>query len=61
MLLDIHNPVRSAILIYLLAVIFLILYKPEFATKRQSAFFAPTAIFIAILSYFILIALSICV
>ena len=60
-LLDINCPVRSAILLYLLAVIFMILYKPKLTKKEYNLFLAPSVFFIAVISYFILTALSICV
>ena len=62
MILDLNCPIRTAIFIYILAMIFLMFYKPELiTTKDKNILFATSTIFIAIFSYFVLIALSICV
>ena len=61
MLIDINCPVRSAILLYLLAVVFMILYKPKLMKKEYTLFLAPSIIFIAVGSYFVLTALAICI
>ena len=61
MLINFNCPVRSAILLYLLAVAILLVTKPDFLRPEYSAFFGPTAIFLAILVYFVMVALSICV
>jgi len=60
MLIDLNCPVRSAIFLYLLAVAFMILYKPKFIKREYNVFLTPSIIFIAIVSYFTLTALSIC-
>lgn len=61
MIIDLQCPIRSAIFIYILAMIFMILYKPEMMNKEHNIFLTTSTMFIAIFSYFILIALSICV
>jgi len=61
MIIDLQCPIRSAIFIYILGMIFLILYKPEMMNKEHHIFLATGTIFIAVFSYFIFIALSICV
>ena len=61
MLIDFNCPIRSAIFLYLLAIVFLLISKPEFLTPEYSIFFGPIAIFLAIIVYFSMIVLSICV
>ncbi len=59
MLIDFQSPIRNAILIYLILVAILFIAKPTFITPEYHIFLGPLTIFLAIIIYFIMTALSI--
>lgn len=61
MFIDFDCPVRSAILVYLLAIAFFLVSKPEYLKRENNIFLGPSAIFLAVVVYFAMVVLSVCV